>query len=223
MNSQPKDYFGENLTPAQRAAKRREREEKQALENKRLGLLVFQISWIMAFMALIMVNWQLRFQYETWPPPGVKAMGIWLPTIATALLLVSVVLARRSRQAISVDNTQQFIQQWRISLALTVVFIVIMAVEWVRVETGTQYSAVFRLMTGFHSLHAIAVGGFMAVIWRNAVRAQQVARGNREDDGQIVRYGSDNFWSVEAAAKMMDFVFIAWLLFYVVLYWWRSG
>lgn len=207
MTTQQKDYFGENLTPAQRMAKRREREEKQALENKRLGLLVFQISWIMAFMALIMVNWQLRFQYETWPPPGVRAMGVGLPTLATLLLLGSVILARRSRKAIEANRLKLFTHQWRGALLLTAVFVGIMAVEWLRVETGTQYSAVFRLMTGFHSLHAVAVGVFMVMVLRNA--AQHIE--------------NSHHWGIEAASKMMDFVFVAWLLFYVVLYWWRSG
>ncbi len=225
MTQQAKDYFGDSLSPAEKAAKRREREARQALENKRLGLLVFQISWIMAFLALVMVNWQLRFSYETWPPPGVRAMGAALPTAATVLLLAAVVLARRGRRAVSADETNRFINAWTLSIGATVMFVLIMIVEWVRVQTGTQYSAVFRLMTGFHSLHAVAVGAFMVNILRNARHARQVEQAGDDagEDEHVVRYNSENFWSVEAASKMLDFVFVAWLLFYVVLYWWRSG
>ncbi|MEM6281315.1 MAG: cytochrome c oxidase subunit 3 [Chloroflexota bacterium] len=222
MTEQTKDYFGDNLTSAERAERKRKREEQQALNNKRLGLLVFQISWIMAFMALVMVNWQLRFSYTSWPPPGVEAMGIWLPTLASGLLLAAVVLARRSRKSVQADATGPFINMWTVAVALIGVFVGIMAVEWFRVQTGTQYSAVFRLMTGFHSLHAIAVGAYMVNILRNARHARAVDSGALEDDGTAVRYNSDNVWAVESASKMLDFVFIAWLLFYVVLYWWRG-
>ena len=215
-----RDYFGERLTPQERQRRREEREAQQTIDNRRLGLLVFQISWMMAFLALVMVNWQLRFSYQTWPPPGVRAMGVWLPTLATGLLLGAVVLARRARQRVERDET--FRGHWLAAIGLMVVFVAIMAVEWARVQTGTQYSAVFRLMTGFHSLHAVVVGAFMINIWKNARHAAQVDSGQAEDDGAVVRYNSANFWSVEAASKLLDFVFIAWLIFYVVLYLWRS-
>ncbi len=216
-----KDYFRDNLSPRERQKLREEREAQQKLDNRRLGLLIFQISWIMAFLSLVIVNWQLRFSYETWPPPGVQALGIWLPTLATGLLLIAAVLARRSRRHVAAD--EPFIGEWRTSIGLTAVFVLIMAVEWLRVDTGTQYSSVFRLMTGFHSLHAVAVGVFMVMIWQNARHAAQVDAGHREDDEDVTRYGSENYWSIEAASKMLDFVFIAWLIFYVVLYLWRSG
>ncbi len=222
MTTPQKDYFGDTLTPAQRKQRREAREAKQALENKRLGLLIFQLSWILAFVALIVVNWQLRFSYESWPPPGVRAMGVVLPTLATGLLLAAAILARRARKNVQADAIPPFVQQWRITLGLMAVFVGIMVWEWLRVETGTQYSSVFRLMTGFHSLHAVAVGAYMVNILLDVRHARAVDEGRRTDDGDVVRHGSGNFWGVEAASKMLDFVFIAWLLFYGVLYWWRS-
>jgi heme/copper-type cytochrome/quinol oxidase subunit 3 len=74
------------------------REELIALKNKRLGMTIFQISWIMAFICLVIVNLQLRGSYTSWPPPGVEKLGIVLPTLATAGLGVSVFLARRGLQ-----------------------------------------------------------------------------------------------------------------------------
>lgn len=205
-----------DLSPEER---QRQRQAKQDLENKRLGLLIFQGSWMMAFVALIIVNWQLRFQYASWPPPGVEAMGVALPTLATILLFVSVVLARRAQQQVKTDQLDAFIRNWWIVIGLGGGFVTIMAVEWFRVPTGTQYSAVFRLMTLFHSLHAVAVGAYMVNILRNARHAQQAEASTTET---VVRYDSSNFWPVEAASKLWDFVAIAWILFYIVLYWWRS-
>lgn len=223
---QPRDYFGDNLTAEEREARRLAREQQQTLDNRRLGLLIFQISWFMAFIALTVVNWQLRFSYSSWPPPNVEAMGVVLPTIATLLLLGGVMFARRARQQIMMDATNDFLRSWAWVIGMGTVFVLVMAYEWVHVGlvdvTDSQYQSVFRLMTGFHSLHALAVGAYMVNIWRNARHAMQVDAGQASDDANVVRYGSDNYWPIESAAKMWDFVFIAWLLFYIVLYWWRS-
>ncbi len=196
-----------------------EREAKQALENKRLGVLLFQISWIMAFVALIVVNWQLRFQYESWPPPGVAQMGLLLPSLATVALLASTFVMRAALRRVQADDTPGFMRWWLVALAMGVFFVGIMVAEWIRVPgDGTTYRTVFRMMTAFHTVHAVAIGAFMANIYLNTRHAQAAPA----DDEQAVRYGSENFWAVEAATRLWDFVAIAWILFYVVLYWWTS-
>ena len=54
------------------AEKNLSRAELQDLRNKRTGLAVFQISWILVFVCLVVVNWQLRWSQPSWPPPGVQ-------------------------------------------------------------------------------------------------------------------------------------------------------
>ena len=51
----------------QRAEEQAKQERQQRLSNNRLGVTVFQVSWIMAFIALIVVYWQLGFT-EGWRP-----------------------------------------------------------------------------------------------------------------------------------------------------------
>ena len=65
------------------------------LKNNRLGMTIFQISWIMVFLAMIIVNWQLRFSYSEWPPTGVAPFDPLLPTAATLALLLSSLLVKR--------------------------------------------------------------------------------------------------------------------------------
>ena len=180
------------------------REELQAIRNRRTGMTVFQISWIMAFLCLIMVNWQLRYSYTEWPPEGVDRMGVLLPTVATAALFLSVFFARRALVAIQNDEHAAFTTQWLAVIGLGVVFMAIMVYEWIIAPMGTQYGAVFRLMTGFHGLHALAIAVYMGVVYNHA----------REG-----RYGSLDFWAVEAGVKLWYFVAFAWILFYTVLYW----
>lgn len=179
------------------------REEFQALQNKRAGMFIFQVSWIMAFLCLVFVNWQMRFSPQ-WMPEGTEAVSGLPGGIATVVLLLSVFFTRRAVTAIRDDDRRAFMTQWAATLGLGAGFVVIMLYEWVAITTGTQYAQVFRLMTGFHVFHALVIGGYMLMVYR---RAQHGA------------YGARDFWAVEAGAKLWYFVFIAWILFYVVIYW----
>lgn len=182
----------------------RSRDEELALKNKRTGLAIFQGSWILAFVSLIVVNLQLRYQQASWPPPEVEALTPLLPTIATAGLIISGFVARRGSQAMSQDEYATFKRTWLMTLVLGVAFIAIMVFEWLSIGGDTQYGAVFRVMTAFHGFHALVIGGLMVRVYRRGLAGY---------------YHSGEFWMVEATAKLWYFVVVAWLLFYVVLYW----
>jgi heme/copper-type cytochrome/quinol oxidase subunit 3 len=186
---------------------KRKREEELALKNKRTGMTIFQISWIMAFVCLIFVNWQLRYQYASWPPPGIEPMNPLLPTIATVALLASVYFARAGLRAISIDVVDGLLRQWPRAIGLGATFFAIMVFEFMTISPAaleTQYGVVFRLMTGFHGLHALVIGLMMIYVYRNA---------------RAGLYTAAEFWTVEGTAKLWYFVAVAWILFYIVLYW----
>lgn len=179
------------------------RDELMALKNKRTGVTVFQISWILVFVCLIVVNLQLRSNFPSWPPADVDELSMTLPTIATVGLLVSVFFARRGLQAMRADQLPSFLQSWGVALLLGAGFILIMAYEWVTVQISGQYSSVFRVMTAFHAFHALVIGWIMFVVYKNA---------------RAGLYDATRHWAVEAAAKMWYFVVVAWIMFYTVLY-----
>ncbi|MBE2268053.1 MAG: cytochrome c oxidase subunit 3 [Anaerolinea sp.] len=179
------------------------RAERQALANKRTAVTVFQVSWIMVFVCLVVVNLQVRSNYPTWPPEGVTALDRVLPTLATVGLLVSAFLASRGLTALRADRRGTFMSNWRGAILLGVGFIAIMAFEWVTVEFSGQYSNVFRVMTAYHAIHALVIGYLM-------VNALNKARAGA--------YTAVDNWDVEGAAKLWYFVVVAWILFYVVLY-----
>lgn len=155
----------------------------------------------MVFVALIFVNLQLRGGAPTWPPPGVNQLEPVIPTAMTLALIVSGFLLRRGVRAVKRDDNDTFRANWRTAIILGVIFIVVMALEWVTVPYSGQYSDLFRLMVGFHGLHALVIGIFLVRVYRKA--------------GD---YNAVNFWPVEGGASLWYFVVIAWLLFYAVLY-----
>ncbi|MDQ7034608.1 MAG: hypothetical protein Q9P01_07180 [Anaerolineae bacterium] len=70
-------------------------------------------------------------------------------------------------------------------------------------EDGEQFGLIYRVMIGYHAIHAIVIGVMM-------LRIGYLGR-----DG---RFHQDNSWSVEGSAKLWYFVIGAWLMFYAVLY-----
>ena len=198
-----------------------ERQEKQKigeqraavirLKNNRLGMNIFQVSWIMAFVAMIVVNWQLRFNYSQWPPAGVAPFDLLLPSVATLALLISSVSVAQALKILRGGIVTGFLVNWRLAIGLGVLFLAIIVYEFLNVSDAamaTQYGNTFRLMTGFHFVHAMAILVIMCRVY------QQAKLGNYAG-------GEHDSWAVEGAAKLWYFVTFAWMLFYVVIYWIR--
>ena len=190
---------------------REQREAEMRLKNNRLGMNIFQASWIMAFVAMIVVNWQLRFSYKEWPPAGIEPYNPLLPTIATVLLLISTWLVHNGLKVLRDAHIPTFLNNWRIAIALGIGFMAIIAYEFAAVSDAamaTHYGITFRLMTGFHFAHALVITGIMIYVYRNGQKG--IYTGDEQDS-----------WAVEGTAKLWYFVTFAWILFYIVLYWIR--
>ncbi len=179
------------------------RDELIALRNKRTGMTVFQLSWIMVFVCLFVVNLAIRGNFVTWPPEGVERLSPVVPIIASLLLLASGWTAYQSLQAINADQHGRFFSQWRLTLVLGVLFLVGMGAQWFSVTDSGQYGTISRAMIGYHALHALAI---MAYMWHvdGRVRAGVVS--------------ARDSWAVEAGARLWYFVIVAWIIFFVALY-----
>lgn len=197
------------LNDEERAEKQRQREEREAairLRNNRLGVTVFQISWIMIFICLVVVNWQMGFS-PGWRPEGLEKPDGLLPAVATIALLASTWLARGAWRAVTQDRLQGFLNQWRGAILMGVVFLAIMMSQFFAIEPGPdgqQFGYMYRLMIGYHALHALVIGYLMVQVYRR---------------GRHSHYHAGNSWAVEGTTKLWYFVTVAWILFYIVLYW----
>lgn len=178
------------------------RQAQQELRNRRTGLAIFQISWIMTFVCLIVVNFWMRSSTQAWPPEGVTVEKL-IPTLMTLTLIGSSVFMRRGSRGLKAGDVTAFTANWRYGLALGAVFAVVMAIEFINAPGSGQFLNVYRLMIGFHHVHALVIGYYLIRVYQQ---------------GQRGAYSATNFWPVEGGTSLWDFVTVAWVLFYVVLY-----
>ncbi|MCU0512868.1 MAG: cytochrome c oxidase subunit 3 [Anaerolineae bacterium] len=200
---------GSILTREEREEQRRRRAEREAalrLKNNKLGITIFQGSWIMVFVCLVLVYWQMGFN-PGWRPSAAQRPEMLLPTLATVALLASTWCARSALQQVRAGQVAAFQAQWRIAIATGVVFFAIMLQQFTALppadSLGQQYGQIFRVMIGYHAAHALAIGLMMIQVYRYSLAG---------------RYHAGNSWSVEATVRLWYFVTAAWVLFYVVLY-----
>lgn len=179
------------------------REEQIALKNKRTGITIFQISWILVFVCLVVVYFQMRSEQVLWPPAGVQPAALLPGLLATASLLASTALVWRGLKAARAGDLGGLFRQWAIALALGVAFVAIAGAQWAGISGDNPYGMVFRVMVGYHLLHAIVIGVYLLLVLRS-VRAGQVS--------------SRDLWPAEAGARLWYFVLAAWILFFVPLY-----
>ena len=195
--------YGLWLSVMQRLEQELSRKELQDLRNKRTALALLQLSWIIVFVVLVLAYFHIRGLSPTWPPPGVEKQSAVLPTLATIGLIASSILVRRGATAVKAGRSEAFVSQWRMVIVLGVVFVLIMIYQFFAApfDAPGQYGVMFRVLIGYHLIHALAIGAYLIRVYR-----------------QAEQYGPANFWAVEAGVNLWNFVTVAWILFYLALY-----
>ncbi len=179
------------------------RAEQMALRNKRTGMTIFQFSWILVFVCLVVVYFQMRSTSAVWPPDGAAPAGL-LPGLGmTAALVASGVLTWRGLKAARQTSAEALVQPWTVVVALGAAFVVTAAAQWAVLDGANTYGMVFRVMVGYHLIHAVVVGLYLVSVLRTA-RAGSLSR--------------HDLWPAEAAARLWYFVVVAWVVFFVPLY-----
>ncbi|MGO4809249.1 cytochrome c oxidase subunit 3 [Cupriavidus sp. 2MCAB6] len=154
-----------------------------------------------------------------WPnfgPAGVvesfQTMGPWpIPTINTALLLMSGVTLTWAHHALLANKRSQLIQGLVLTILLGAVFMCFQVYEYHHAYTELNlkltsgiYGSTFFLLTGFHGFH-VTMGAIMLT-----VVLVRVLKGH---------FTPDHHFAFEGAAWYWHFVDVVWLFLYIVVYW----
>jgi heme/copper-type cytochrome/quinol oxidase subunit 3 len=145
-----------------------------ALSSSALGILVFIVTELMFFAALISAYLIIKAGPEAWPPTGQPRLPIEASAVNSLILFASgYLLFRGYRSFVKEGNSEGTVQLVRFCLLLGVVFVAVQGFEWVRLVgfgltmTSSQYGAFFYLIVGTHGIHAI---GALIGIWRLYVK-----------------------------------------------------
>ena len=144
--------------------------------------------------------------------PFQKMGPFWIPTINTALLLLSGVTLTISHHALRAGHRTQTAIWLFATILLGAIFMGFQVYEYMHAYsaevnlklTSGIYGSTFYMLTGFHGFH-VTLGAIML-----SVVLYRVLRGH---------FTAENHFGFEGAAWYWHFVDVVWLGLYIVVYW----
>jgi cytochrome c oxidase subunit 3 len=178
-------------------------------ETSLVGMVVFIASWLMSFAALFFSLLLFRLRASEWPPDGMIALDLTLPSINTCILLLSSVTTSVFVSAHRTQNLERFRTFLRLTVLLGTAFLVIQCVHWnAMAAAGLEmkkgiYPAFFYVLTVFHAFHVFV--GLCLLLW---LRVQSRA---------LVEHSTPKA-RVRLVAMFWHFVDILWVFTFVLVY-----
>jgi cytochrome c oxidase subunit III len=135
-----------------------------AVPSEVLGMLIFVLTEVMFFLALISAFLVIRAQvFGTWAPPGELKLPVLMTAFNTAVLLISGVLMVLATKAFAKPDGKA---RGQVLLGQAILFgaffVGVQGYEWVKLirygmtMTSGIFGATFYLLIGSHGLHALA-------------------------------------------------------------------
>lgn len=151
--------------------------------NGVFGMMIFVLTEIMFFAALISSQMVVRAQVMIWPPAGQPRLPAMQTAINSSFLLLSGVLLYLAGRAFKREPGSAKKLIWA-SLGLGALFVGLQGVEWVRLISqgftlsSSSAGAFFYLIIGLHGLHAVAailgLGWVAARVQRGVATLEQL-------------------------------------------------
>jgi cytochrome c oxidase subunit I+III len=170
------------------------------------GELLFIVIESMEFLALIVSYFYLRSSTNDWPPGDMDFPKLLVPTIATILMLLSVIPTYLGDLAIKKDDRRGLIISLIITAVLETAFIVLMAIHLDSLNfmwDKNQYASLYWVLILTH----VAFAGFMVL--ENLYILVLAIRGF---------YNSERHWGVEVDGLSSYFIAAAWVLIFFTVF-----
>jgi len=178
---------------------------RQRITPLRFGTILFLASELMFFAGLFAAYFSLRAINDPWPPGGIE-LDMVLPSIATALLVLSSFTFIAAIRALE-RNDRAAMRAWiGATMLLGAVFLGAQVFDWTRLDFAVDtdaYGTIFYAMTGFHALHVLAGLLLLFVLL------------GREAQGA---YEAGDHSSAHAIGYYWHFVDVVWIVLFAVIY-----
>jgi heme/copper-type cytochrome/quinol oxidase subunit 3 len=152
-----------------------------ALNNARLGMLIFLGAETMFFAGLLGAFLVYRVANETWPPMSMPRLPVEVTGINTLILLYSASTMWRANRAIRLGQQQQLRRMLLYTAVLGLVFLTIQGYEWVKLIgygltlASGVYGATFYTLIGCHGLHVLGAVVWLCSVWLRATHRRYTA------------------------------------------------
>jgi len=176
-------------------------------ETGTMGMAIFLLSLSVLFAASLVGYFVIRFQSESWPPPGMPGLpsGLWLSTL---LILISSVTIQGAVFSVRNDSLKLMCGFLVITTILGCGFLACQILNWRGLlasqvpPTANLYAYTFYTLTGLHAAHVI---GGLFHLFIVTIKAFQG------------RYWSLSYPGVRYAAMYWHFLDVVWLILFTAL------
>lgn len=169
-----------------------------------VGLILIEMSVVAAFSVSA---FYLQMINEDWPPRGVDVPDVFIPTISMLIMLSSCITMYLASRAVDSNRIKAFVVYTFTSVFLASVTLIIRWQKFLTLEFRWDdhvYGSLVWTITGFHFTHIVsaAIGTFVIGI-----------------AGVVGFFNKQRQIGVMVDTLYWNFVALAWIPFYFVLYW----
>ncbi len=169
-----------------------------------VGLVLIEMSVVAAF---VISYFYLLMSNPQWPPADYPVPELMLPTVSLVLLLISCVTMYMAGKTLNKGQVTAFVLYTVASVALACVVLVIRWQQFQNFEFSLDqhvYGSLVWTISGFHFLHVVSAAIGTAVV---AILGMMGFFSSTQRIGVVV---DTLYW---------NFVALAWIPFYLILYW----
>ena len=173
-----------------------------------IGMLLFMVTEVMFFGALISAYLVIRAGLDEWPPWGQPRLPIETTAINSLVLLVSGFLMSYSRNLFKKKNISEGRKWFGYSILLGTFFFISQGYEWAQLikfgltVSSSVYGGLFYLIIGAHGFHVIGTLAFLIYAWNRL-------------DAPVNPITSEEIFPVQL---LWYFVVCVWPVLYVLVY-----
>ncbi len=174
-----------------------------------LGMIIFIVSEIVLFLALIVAFKLARNGQVEWPPSGQPRLPVGVTLFNTGILFLSGYTIWRAWRDVKTGWEYSFHRWLLFTVILGTLFLLIQGYEWTRLIgyglsiKASLYGAAFYTIIGAHALHVLIATQTIIFVWRRAVKGV---------------YSVHNHEGIILAGLFWGFVVLIWPLLFVTVY-----
>lgn len=169
-----------------------------------VGLILIEMTVVSAF---VISYFYIQMQHDPWPPAETPVPDVVLPTWSLIVMLSSCITMYLAGRAIDQDRVRAFYLYTFVSVFLACVVLLIRWKKFEKLEfrwDDNVYGSMVWTLSGFHFIHVVsaAIGTFVIAVL-----------------GTLGYFNKKRQIGVVVDTLYWNFVAIAWIPFYLALYW----